>query len=207
MSKIIGCPGFASDASFGVGKVHLEFISEFGNARILMPWETDVSVDALYIPGGLDISPASYGKVPRYKTSNQDVFKTFFLENRLQAYIDAKIPIFAVCMGAQALACKFGGTLIQNLKFHPQSKDRWQHGHSVIIKGGILDKYSEKTLAKDRMEVNSHHHQGILIDKTNKELEILAWFNDYDGPIVEAFRHRTLPIAAVQYHPKFFGAC
>ena len=207
-AKLIGIPGYKTETSFGAGLTHLEYISEFGFPRILMPHEeTFEGIDALYLPGGLDINPSTYGKVPRFKTSNQDVFKQFFLDNRLDWFIQNRIPIFAVCMGAQALACRFGATLIQNLKYHPQSKDRWVEGHSVILKGGILKDYNEKTPPKDRLQLNSHHHQGIIIPEDNKELEVLAWFNDYDGRIVEVARHRTLPIVMCQHHPKYFGAC
>ena len=213
--KIIGIPGYKSESSFGCGVAHLEFISEFGNPRILMPHEENVDIDCLYLPGGLDLNPASYGKVPRYKTSNQDVFKQFFYDNRLDSYIERKIPIFAVCLGAQMIAAKFNMEIIQNLKWHPQSKDRWTSGHHINMKRGLLPRYTEKTAPKDRMEVNSHHHQAVICELGDnnlpidtKETEVLAWYNDEDMNqplcVVEAFRHRKLPIVGIQWHPEEF---
>ena len=80
---VIGIPGYKVDTNFGVGIANLEFVSTFGNPRIILPWEEDVPIDVLYLTGGLDVNPTSYGEVPGFKTSNTDVFKQFFFEKRL----------------------------------------------------------------------------------------------------------------------------
>ena len=60
MSLTIGIPAYKVDSNFGCGLTHLEFISQYGNPRIILPWEENVPVDALYLPGGLDLNPSSY---------------------------------------------------------------------------------------------------------------------------------------------------
>ena len=89
MRKVIGIPGYTGKDSnnFGVGNHHLEFVSKFGDARIIMPWEEKADIDLLYLPGGLDTAPRNYGAVPAYTTSAQDVFKEHFFLNNLKNYI------------------------------------------------------------------------------------------------------------------------
>lgn len=199
--KVIGIPGWnSSDGSyFGGGLNHLEFINTFGNARIIMPWEEKVDVDLLYLPGGLDVAPSSYGAVPGFKTSNQDVMKQFFFNERLENYID-NTPIFGVCLGMQMLGVYFGSKLTQHLSFHEQSDTRWKAAHSVTVRNPNVDE-------DDRFDVNSHHHQCILESELADVLEVSATA-ECDEPyreqelIVEAFRHKELPIVGVQWHPE-----
>lgn len=205
MKKVIGIPGYKSqNDSFGAGINHLEFISKFGNARIIMAWEDLVKVDMLYLPGGLDISPINYGQHPTFATSNQDVFKEYFFREKLNLYIAADIPIFGVCLGAQMLAVRFGGKLTQDLLFHEQSKDRWETAHKVRATKVIQD-------AKYRtFEVNSHHHQALTVSGLNGNIiplftttnnDSVADITD-DGDIIEAFTIAGKPIVGVQWHPE-----
>lgn len=201
MAKIIGIPGYRYEmSSFGSGLNHLEYISSFGNARIIMPWEEFVDVDMLYLPGGLDINPRSYGEVPSFKTSNTDVFKQFFYDERLPNYV-GRVPIFGVCLGMQQLAVYFGSKLTQDLKFHEQSSSRWGDAHKVIP----TVRYLENKNVKNGMNVNSHHHQCVTLSNLGKDListHLCDNFDNFQDPIVESFQHRTLPIAGVQWHPE-----
>ena len=199
--KVIGIPGSSmGDNSFGANKTYLEFISNFGNPRIILPWEEKVDVDMILLPGGLDVNPANYGEVPGFYTSNTDVYKDFFMNNRLKAYIDSKTPIFGICLGLQQLAVYFGSKLTQNLMYHPQSSSRWATAHEVY--SGIDTPYTVKKHTKE-FKVNSHHHQAVCLLNLGKDLEPLLFSEDSTedgGLLIEAFRHKTLPIAAIQYH-------
>lgn len=205
--KLIGIPGSSmGDNSFGANKTYLEFISKFGDPRIIMPWEDVAKVDLLLLPGGLDVNPAHYGDYPGFYTSNVDVFKDFFFSQRLDNYINAGIPIFGICLGLQQLAVKFGSKLEQNLLYHKQSSGRWETAHDVFA-----EKSTNYTVEKKSKlaRVNSHHHQGVAITLLGGELTPLAYSDDFtdNGLLVEAFEHKSLAISAVQWHPKFFGAC
>lgn len=191
MKKIIGIPGYLTETSFGVGKSYLQFAQTFGEPVIIMPHEEFRKVDLLLLTGGLDVNPAVYGEVPSFYTSNSDVFKQFFFDKRLQTYIDNKVPIFGICLGFQQLNVKFGGTLEQNLLWHPQSPDRWEKGHKVKFGGGPAK------------EVNSHHHQGVLTTGVADCFDVLAVEDTNDDvKVVEAIKHKDLPIAGVQWHPE-----
>lgn len=201
--KIIGIPGWKlGDNSFGAGIMHLDYISQFGTPRLIFPEEVLVPVDLLYLPGGPDLSPFTYGQYPGFFTSNPDVHKQFFFDARLQAYIDAKTPIFGVCLGFQMLCAKFGSQLTQDLIGHPESKERRVEGHKVFSTGRMR--------AGEEFQVNSHHHQGVYLKDLNESLECLAVFAAtrkeatarYDYNVVEAIKHTTLPIAGVQWHPE-----
>jgi len=199
--KTIGIIGYRSEdgSVFGAGSNYLELISRFGKPYIIFPGDELVKVDLLILPGGLDIAPQSFGAVPTFKTGHQDVFKQFFFEKRLRLYVDADVPIFGICMGFQMLAVYFGSVLEQHLWKHPQSPGRSMAAHQVTpLPKAIND-------AALPFEVNSHHHQGVFLKGLSNELEALALAKespDSDNMLVEAFRHRSKPIMAVQWHPE-----
>jgi len=199
--KTIGIVGSLSEngAMFGAGSNYLEFISRFGKPKIIFHNEETAKIDLLILPGGPDIAPQSFGALPTFKTGNQDVFKQFFYEKRLSSYIDANIPVFGICMGFQMLAVYFGSTLEQHLWRHPQSAARSVTGHAV----NPLPEAAH--YASEPFDVNSHHHQGVFLHGLSPELEPLAITESAAGTgsiLVEAFRHRSKPIMAVQWHPE-----
>lgn len=209
-NKIIGIPGYVyKEGSFGVGPNYLEWISQFGKPRIIMPWEDLAEVDALLFPGGADLNPNTYGQIPGFRTGNPDVHKQYFYDKKLSLYIDAKIPVFGICLGFQALNVFFGGSLKQNLIYHSSSSDRWQKGHTVKLlndAGEIITyKDSKKGVIPLELAVNSHHHQGVLLDGISEQFKTLAIEDSVDEEVVvEAFKHIELKVAGVQWHPEEF---
>lgn len=212
MNKVtIGIPGYKSTGThFGAGENNLEFISEFGNASIIMPYEEAEELkryDVLYLPGGLDLNPKHYGSKPSYKSSNIDVFKENFYNNQLPYFVKNNIPIFGVCLGAQSLAAYFGGRITKNLPFHAQSPDRWEAAHKVMPFAEAA-KYAKARI----MEVNSHHHQALTesgLDETGNIIPLYFAKNEdkkaaKQGEIVEAFKIKDKPIFGVQWHPEEF---
>lgn len=207
--KVIGIPGYkdAKAESFGAGINYLDFIDHFADARIIMPYEKHVKVDMLLLPGGLDTQPARYGEVPGFHTSNQDVFKEFFFENRLHLYVNRGTPIFGICLGLQELAVYFGCKLTQDLITHPSSTERWKTAHTVFPykkDTPIIINGKEHT----SFQVNSHHHQALCEKGLNKLIDpIYKASNDdkvltKDGDIIEAFVVKNHSIVAVQWHPE-----
>ena len=199
--KTIGIVGYRSEDGtvFGAGCNYLELIARFGKPYIIFPGEELADIDLLILPGGLDIAPQSFGTAPTLKTGHQDVFKQFFYDKRLSLYVDANIPIFGICLGFQMLAVYFGSALEQHLWRHPQSAGRSIAGH-------FAEPLPEAArYATQPFEVNSHHHQGVFLHGLSPELEPLALAKsapDSDIMLAEAFRHRSKPIMAVQWHPE-----
>jgi putative glutamine amidotransferase len=122
--------------------------------------------------------------------------------------VEAGVPVFGICRGFQEMNVAFGGTLHQNLHEIPGYLDHRddttqplevQYGpaHEVTLEpGGLLRSFSER----DRIEVNSLHHQGI--DQLGAELAVEA--RAPDG-VIEAFRVRQAVrfAVAVQWHPEW----
>jgi putative glutamine amidotransferase len=195
----IGIVGFTNNENryFGVPTTYLQWAEQFGNPTIIMPWETDIRVDALILTGGQDILPQSYGQIPGYKTGNPNVHQQYFYDTQLEKYIKAKIPIFGICLGHQMIASFFGCQLTQHLKWHKQSRDRWETAHEVTVTN-IYKKKGENW----NLKVNSHHHQCVQEKDLVEELIPIAICDDKDEEmiIVEAMRHISYPICSIQWH-------
>jgi carbamoyl-phosphate synthase small subunit len=103
--------------------------------------------------------------------------------NPIKGVID-KLPIFGICLGHQLLGRALGAETYK-LKF----------GH----RGG---NQPVKNLDTGRVEITSQNH-GFAVEQKSLEAAggVVTHLNLNDGT-VEGFRHKTLPIFSVQYHPE-----
>lgn len=216
--KNVYCVGWGvGPNSFGVTNTYLEFAKKYGNAKILMPHQITPpdDCDILILPGGLDLASENYNEHPSFGNTNIDQFKQHFINNGLKNYINAKIPIFGICLGFQQLAAYFQlGKYVQNLQWHPSSKDRYEEAHDVeFVNNNLFQSRPEKKTGKITLSVNGHHRQGVLLPD---EMMHREYNGDYKvGPIqietiypngiettIESFYHTELPIFAIQAHPE-----
>jgi len=95
-----------------------------------------------------------------------------------------KVPIFGICLGHQLLGRAIGAETYK-LKF----------GH----RGG---NQPVKNLDTGRVEITSQNH-GFAVEQKSLEAKggVVTHLNLNDGT-VEGFRHKTLPVFSVQYHPE-----
>jgi carbamoyl-phosphate synthase small subunit len=95
-----------------------------------------------------------------------------------------RVPIFGICLGHQLLSRAIGAETYK-LKF----------GH----RGG---NQPVKNLDTGRVEITSQNH-GFAVDRQSLESKggVVTHINLNDNT-VEGFRHRDLPVFAVQYHPE-----
>ena len=149
---------------------------------------------ALLLPGGGDVDPRLYGQrvtqsegVDRARDDCElALFRRFAAEG---------LPILGVCRGMQLVNVALGGTLCQHIDGHSRV-DGADRRHLVRTDdAGLLALYGE------RFTVNSAHHQCVA--RLGGALRAAAWAED---GTVEALRHETLPILAVQWHPERLGA-
>lgn len=101
----------------------------------------------------------------------------------LKLLIEKKIPLFGICLGHQLLARALGGKTYK-LKF----------GH----RGG---NHPVKDLKSGKILITSHNH-GYSVSAESLTGEIEPTFINLYDQTLEGFRHLTLPIMSVQFHPE-----
>ncbi len=98
-----------------------------------------------------------------------------------------EMPILGVCLGHQAIARVFGGTV--NLAPEPK------HGKTSTIRhdGSGVFRALEQPFTATR------YHSLATVDLPDV-LEPCAW--SIEDEVIQGIRHRTLPIHGVQFHPE-----
>ena len=95
-----------------------------------------------------------------------------------------KKPIFGICLGHQILGLALGGKTYK-LKFG-------HHGANHPV----------KNLQTGKVEITSHNH-GFAVDPDSLNLnEMEPTHMNLNDRTLEGFRHRTVPLFCVQYHPE-----
>lgn len=106
----------------------------------------------------------------------------------IKTYADKK-PMLGVCLGHQAIAEAFGGTLTNLTEvFHGVATEGTQFGNDYIFDG------------LDRRIVMGRYHSWVADKSTFPEcLEITA---ESDEGQIMALRHKTLDVHGIQFHPE-----
>ncbi len=166
-------------------------------------------VSGLLLTGGADIDPVRYGEQQKYDNVHVDKERDEFEFSWLRRAIELRLPVLAICRGAQLANVHFGGALYQDIEkdwapeneearpaSHKQAAGRSETTHAVVVTD------PQSRLAKvfqGSCRVNSLHHQGIK--RTGRGLRITAHAED---GLVEAFEAAGLDsyLMAVQWHPE-----
>ncbi len=147
-----------SDRVDGVGGIPLLLpASDTGTAE---PHALLDRVDGLLLSGGADIDPAVYGQRPEPGTTNFRRARDEFEIALCRAAIERGMPVLGVCRGFQILNVALGGDLLQHLDdavLHLHTPGKFCD-HEVRLEPGSL---AAEAAGTERLEVRSHHHQGI----------------------------------------------
>jgi carbamoyl-phosphate synthase small subunit len=157
---------------YGVKQNILRRLTSYGCSLTVLPAQTSAEDVLQMKPDGIFLSNGP----------GDPAAVTYAIEN-LKKLIGKK-PIFGICLGHQLLALALGGKTFK-LKFGHRGAN-----HPV------------KNLMTGAIEITSQNH-GFAVDPDSldaKSIEITHenW-NDHTN---EGFRHRSLPIFSVQYHPE-----
>ncbi len=148
------------------------------------------SCGALLLPGGGDVHPRRYGQ-PLAGSEGIDEALDDREFSAIDAFLRRGLPILGICRGSQVLNVAFGGTLFQDIPGHSRTADKDVLHGSRTVDEMLISLYGES------FTVNSSHHQAV--DRLGKGLRIVQWADD---GTVEAFRHESLPVFGVQWHPE-----
>src|SRR3954466_7075904 len=165
-------------ASWVMSQRYVQTLTNAGAIPWLIPLVDDETLRGVYdalaavfLPGGADIDPMSYGKGPHPLCDRTDKERDR-VELALAAWAmrDAK-PVLGVCRGLQLINLAAGGTLFQDLAqqmpgsikhdyfpFSGQNFTRDYLAHEVdVVEGTRL----AGVFGAGSLKVNSMHHQGV----------------------------------------------
>jgi len=137
-------------------------------------------VSGVCLSGGPDIHPSAYGQEedPALGPTWLDLDDAELAVAR--AAFEARIPILAICRGAQALNIARSGTLFQDLPMSAESEVRHRRGHGEPNISHPVEIAPDSVLARalgtTELVVNSFHHQAS--DQLGRGLRAVAWSPD-----------------------------
>lgn len=210
MKPVIGITCSTEDHKHFINNDYVEAVIQAGGIPLIIPMgvELDIPrisdlVDGLMMSGGNDPNPLLYGQEPHPMlgevTPDRDSLEVELARHFL--YINK--PIFGICRGMQVLNIAVGGTLYQDIHSenkgvllqHKQDAPRDHQSHFISIPEGTL---FHRLAGKDRIVVNSFHHQAVRDIAPSFVLSGIA----SDGIIeaIESPTHRF--VVGVQWHPE-----
>ena len=157
-------------------------------------------VDGICLSGGPDLGPATYGAPPHPRLGPTEPELDRFELDLARAADRRKMPVLAICRGAQLLNVVRGGTLHQHLPDvvgtaieHRQHEDGAEPTHEVALTPGST---LTRMLGAERLRVNSFHHQAV--DALGEGLVVVGRAPD---DVVEAFEEPgDRFVVGVQWH-------
>ncbi|MDA3804928.1 gamma-glutamyl-gamma-aminobutyrate hydrolase family protein [Clavibacter sp. CT19] len=157
-------------------------------------------LDGLLLTGGPDIDPARYGAAADPRTGEPERRRDDAELHLVAAALRRRLPVLAVCRGAQLLAVAGGGTLHQHI-------ERDAGGDEHLVAPGVLGSTRISLAPGSRVHealgaearVRCHHHQSIAT--TGPGLRVTATTADglveaVEGPREDGF------VVGVQWHPE-----
>ncbi len=169
--------------------------------------EAMADLDGFLLPGSnTDVDPQYYGEEPHPRLGIVIPEKDQTDRLVLAEIERLNLPLLAICFGMQALNVVRGGTLFQDIESqcrgsikHEQGLPATRTSHSIRIEKSILSELSSVKSAKDKVRVNSSHHQAVA--KVGKNLKAVAWAKDGVIECIQETRKGRFALG-IQWHPE-----
>lgn len=163
-------------------------------------------LDGVFIAGGVDVAPASYGADPHALCGRTDLPRDLVEIQLAKWAMEDGMPVFGVCRGLQVINVAAGGSLFQDcalfegaIKHDYFPGAGWARDHLAhevcILAGSRL----HEALGVESAMVNSMHHQGVL--ELGAGLAATAWAPDGMIEALEGGRESGF-VVGVQWHPE-----
>ena len=166
------------------------------------------NLDGVFLPGGADIDPVSYGQAPHPLCDKTDRDRDRVELALAKWAIEKQKPVLGVCRGMQLINLAAGGTLYQDLAEQKQGSIKHDYfpfggqnfrrdflAHEVEVAPGSR---LAKVFGEGTLRVNSMHHQGVR--DVGKGLNVSAMAAD---GLVEGLEARDGGyVVGVQWHPE-----
>ena len=196
---------------------YLQAVRDAGGVPVLLAPARDLReislllkrLDGILISGGaFDIPPSFYGEktIPGAKVKPKPE-RAKFEKQLVKDAAKAGKPVLGICGGLQIINVAFGGSLFQDIALqcrtkiaHNSSSGKPMAMHEVDVEpDSILAQalFSKPAKNKERITVNSSHHQAIK--KIGKGLRLTAAAPD---GLIEAIEAKTGFLIGVQWHPE-----
>lgn len=157
---------------FGVKYSILRCLHSMGCQVLVMPADTSAERILSLKPDGILLSNGPGDPEP-----------VEYAVKTIRALLEAKIPMFGICLGHQLLGLALGGKTFK-LKFG-------HHGSNHPV----------KDLATGRVEITSQNH-GFCVDLKSLPKEVKTTHINLNDGTSEGMAHTLLPVFSVQYHPE-----
>ena len=220
MNKQIAIFGWKiGDNSYGITLPYYDFFAYFGDVNILSPVvEIDFEeFDLVVVPGGPDVNPATYGRVPSMSTGKSDPIREYFDKYLLPLALESSTPVVGICRGHQSIAVRYNGTLNQHMHHTtnlPAERHKEVHGINIFtdsfpkeLREGLMSKLHKMKGQPDptklTQEVNSLHHQ--IIENVPPGARLVASHSDKaykNDHSIEALYYPKSRTITFQYHPE-----
>jgi putative glutamine amidotransferase len=160
-------------------------------------------LDGLILTGGGDVDPAAYGEAASPHTENVNDARDAWESACLHAALDRRLPVLAICRGAQLLNVALGGGLVQDVPTATGVRHGWAVRADELVHVVCLEPGSRLAglLGTTEIGANSLHHQAV--GRLGPGVRAVGWAPD---GTIEAVEVDDRPeIVAVQWHPELLG--
>ena len=165
-------------------------------------------LDGLMIPGGVDMSPDTYGEEMRPEVGRLDRSRDTVELEMTRWAIEDGLPVLGLCRGAQVINVAMGGTLYQDIAaqvgaglqhdcYPTKGFARTHLAHPITVAPGTR---LEAAIGGPEVLINSMHHQSVKTIGEGLMISAVA----PDG-VVEAIEGTGEGYCVgVQWHPEVF---